>query len=185
MADVLIRPALEADVPAIQAIYAEAVRTGTGSFEIDPPDVATMVERWSGLVGGGFPYLVAMAGETDGSGARRETALLGYCYAGPYRPRPAYRFSVENSVYMAPAAQGRGIGGRLLAAVIAACEAQGRRRMIAVIGDSANLGSIRLHAAAGFAHVGVLPSVGFKHGRWLDTVLMQRALGEGDTSLPA
>ncbi len=174
MSDVLIRPATEADLPGITAIYDHAVRTGTATFELIPPDLAEMTRRFGALRDGGFPYLAA---ELDG-------AVVGYAYAGPYRPRPAYRFTVENSIYLAPASHRRGIGIQLLQRLIAECEARGYRQMIAVIGDSANAGSIGVHTRAGFQMIGTHPSVGLKFGRWLDTVLMQLALGEGDTTIP-
>jgi phosphinothricin acetyltransferase len=175
MSDVLIRPAAEADLPAITAIYDHAVRTGTATFELIPPDLAEMTRRFGALRDGGFPYLAA---ELDG-------AVVGYAYAGPYRPRPAYRFTVENSIYLAPASHRRGIGIQLLQRLIAECEARGYRQMIAVIGDSANAGSIGVHTRAGFQMIGTHPSVGLKFGRWLDTVMMQLALGEGDTTIPS
>jgi len=172
---VTIRPAKTSDIPTITRIYAPAVEHGTASFELTPPDEAEMAWRMSDLVGKGFPYIVA---ELDG-------VLAGYAYAGPYRVRPAYRLTVENSVYIAPDIQCRGIGRALLAALIEASEAGGFRQMIAVIGDSIKqAGSIRLHEALGFRHVGILDHVGFKHGRWLDSVLMQRALGAGATTAP-
>jgi phosphinothricin acetyltransferase len=174
MSDVLIRPAAEADLPAITAIYDHAVRTGTATFELIPPDLAEMTRRFGALRDGGFPYLAA---ELDG-------AVVGYAYAGPYRPRPAYRFTVENSIYLAPASHRRGIGIQLLQRLIAECEARGYRQIIAVIGDSANAGSIGVHTRAGFQMIGTHPSVGLKFGRWLDTVMMQLALGEGDTTIP-
>ncbi len=170
-----IRPATPADIPAMTRIYADAVVNGTASFELTPPDEAEMARRMQALLDAGYPYLAA---EADG-------ALLGYAYAGPYRPRPAYKLTVEDSVYVAPAAQGRGVGRALLAALIEACERCGYRQMLAVIGDSPRQpGSIALHAALGFREVGRLPDVGFKHGRWLDTLLMQRALGEGSATKP-
>ncbi len=172
----LIRDAADADIPVITAIYGHAVRHGRASFETEAPDEAEMRRRRAGIAGAGLPYLVA---ELPGTG------VVGYAYAGPYRPRPAYRFSLENSVYVAPDRQGAGIGRALLPALISRCEALDYRLMIAVIGDSANHASIRLHASCGFTHVGVLPSVGWKHGQWLDTVLMIRPLGQGDTAPPA
>ena len=174
MSDVLIRSAAEADLAAITAIYDHAVRTGTATFELIPPDLAEMTRRFGALREGGFPYLAA---ELDG-------AVVGYAYAGPYRPRPAYRFTVENSIYLAPASHRRGIGIQLLQRLIAECEARDYRQMIAVIGDSANAGSIGVHTRAGFQMIGTHPSVGLKFGRWLDTVMMQLALGEGDTTIP-
>ncbi|VIO65405.1 L-methionine sulfoximine/L-methionine sulfone acetyltransferase [Bradyrhizobium ivorense] len=170
-----IRPATEADLAAVTAIYEQAVRFGTATFELIPPDLAEMTRRYRALADGGFPYLVAVL---DGR-------VAGYAYAGPYRPRPAYRFTVENSVYLDPAVHRRGIGLRLMERLIADCEAAGFRQMIAVIGDSANAGSIGLHGRCGFQMIGTHPSVGLKFGRWLDTVMMQRALGEGAATVPA
>lgn len=166
----VVRPALASDLPAVTAIYGEHVRHGSASFEIEPPDLGEITRRHAAIVDAGLPYLVAQIGDD----------LAGYAYAGPYRPRPAYRFTVEDSVYLAPGMQGRGIGRALLTALIEACRNAGRRQMIAIIGDSANLASIGLHAALGFRHVGTLTDVGFKHGRWLDSVIMQRALVEPD-----
>ncbi|MFD2183373.1 GNAT family N-acetyltransferase [Rhodoplanes azumiensis] len=170
-----LRDCAAGDLPAVTAIYAEAVRHGRASFELEPPDLAEMTRRRDALVAGGFPYLVA---EIDGT-------IAGYAYAGPYRSRPAYAWTVENSVYVAPPMQGRGLGLALLTRLIDAATAHGFRQMIAVIGDSANHASIRLHTRAGFAPVGVLRASGFKHGVWLDSVLMQRALGDGDRTPPA
>ena len=174
MSEPEIRPAVVADLAAITAIYDEAVLTGTATFELDPPDLAEMTRRFETLAASGFPYLAALQGGR----------IAGYAYAGPYRPRPAYRFTVENSVYLDPAMQRRGIGGRLLQRLMADCEARGFRQMIAVIGDSANAGSIAVHRNAGFQMIGTHPAVGFKFGRWLDTVMMQRALGRGGQTLP-
>jgi L-amino acid N-acyltransferase YncA len=170
----LVRPAREADLAAVTAIYREHVLHGSASFEIEPPDLAEMERRRAAIVDAGLPYLVA---QVDG-------AVAGYAYAGPYRPRPAYRFTVEDSVYLAAGMQGRGLGRALLAALIEACREAGRRQMIAIIGDSANRASIGLHAALGFRHVGTLTDVGFKHGRWLDSVVMQRALAPDVRSDP-
>jgi phosphinothricin acetyltransferase len=170
----VIRPAVPADIPAITSIYGEAVRSGTASFEWTPPDEAEMTRRMGLIRDRGFPYLVA---EEAG-------AVRGYGYAGPYHTRPGYRWTVEDSIYVAPDAQRRGVGRRLLAGLIADVEAGGYRQMVAVIGDSANAGSIGLHAALGFRQVGTFRSVGFKFGRWLDSVIMQRALGPGDGSVP-
>ena len=170
----IIRDGTEADLPAITAIYGHAVRTGTASFEYDPPDLAEMTRRRADVLGKGFPYLVA---ELDG-------VVAGYAYANTYRARPAYRFSVEDSIYIAPDRQGAGIGRQLLPALLQRCEALDQRLVIAVIGDSASLPSIRLHASCGFAHAGSLPNVGWKHGRWLDTVFMVRALGPGAGAPP-
>jgi phosphinothricin acetyltransferase len=169
-----IRPATEADLPAITEIYEHAVLHGTATFELIPPDLAEMTRRFKTLTDNGYPYLVAVL---DGR-------AIGYAYAGPYRPRPAYRFTVENSVYLAPATHRRGIGTQLLQRLIAESQARGYRQMIAVIGDSANAGSIGVHSRMGFTMIGTHPNVGFKFGRWLDIVMMQRALGEGAVTLP-
>jgi phosphinothricin acetyltransferase len=174
MSDISIRAATPADIPAITRIYAHAVRHGTASFELEPPNEAEMSRRMRALADGGFPYLVA---EID-------AAIAGYAYAGPYRARPAYRFSVENSVYVAPEAHRRGVGRVLLNALIGECETRGYRLMIAVIGDSAQTPSIELHRAAGFKLVGAFEGVGYKFNRWLDTVLMQRPLGKGSSAPP-
>ncbi len=174
MSDPVIRSATLADIPAITEIYAEAVNHGTATFELTPPDAAEMARRFDELARGGFPYLVATL----------ESRVIGYAYASLYRARPAYRFTVENSVYLAPASHRRGIGLVLLTALIVQCEARGYRQMVAVIGDSANAASVGVHARAGFEMTGTLLNVGFKFGRWLDTVLMQRALGEGGTTTP-
>jgi phosphinothricin acetyltransferase len=171
---VSIRPATPADIPAITRIYADAVEHGTASFELTPPDEAEMTRRMNDLISNNFPYLAA---DVDG-------ALGGYAYAALYRTRPAYRDTLEDSVYIAPAMQGRGIGRALLKALVETAAARGFRQMIAVIGDSDQAASIALHAGLGFAYVGTLPNVGFKHGRWLDTVLMQLALGPGSTTPP-
>lgn len=172
-----IRPAEDGDVPAIQAIYAHHVLHGIASFEEEPPDQAEIARRMADVRARGLPYLVAE--DRPGSGA-----ILGYAYAGTYRARPAYRFTLEDSVYVLPGKGGKGIGSALLGELIDRCAALGYRQMIAVIGDSANHGSIRLHARHGFREVGVLHSVGFKHGRWVDSVYMQRPLGSGDGTLP-
>ncbi|BCM86099.1 GNAT family N-acetyltransferase [Methylobacterium indicum] len=172
--ETVLRPCREDDVAAITAIYAQAVATGRASFEIDPPDEAEMARRRAALVESGYPYLVA----------ERAGAVVAYAYAGPYRTRPAYRGTLENSVYVRPDQAGRGLGRRLMERLIAEATEAGFRQMVAVIGDSANAASIGLHAALGFRHVGVLTSVGWKHGTWLDTVLMQRALGPGDGAPP-
>lgn len=172
-----IRPAAAADIAAITAIYRHAVLHGTASWEIDPPDEAEMARRREAILAGGYPYLVA---ESDG-------ALRGYAYAGAYRPRPAYRATVENSIYVAPDAQGQGVGSALLDALMAACATGGFRQMMAVIGDGtgASIGSRRLHERAGFRLIGIAEKVGFKHGRWLDQMLMQKELGEADATPPA
>ena len=172
--EVEIRPAVSEDLEEITAIYGHHVLHGLASFEETAPTVEEMASRYSALVELGYPYLVA----SDG------IRLLGYAYAGPYRTRPAYRFSVENSVYISKDAIGLGAGGRLLDALIRDCEAGGFRQMIAVIGDSDNAASIGLHASRGFERAGLLANVGFKHGRWVDSVFMQRALGSGGDDLP-
>jgi phosphinothricin acetyltransferase len=172
-----LRPAETGDVPGIQAIYAHHVLHDIASFEEEPPDQAEMQRRMTDVLARGLPYLVAE--DRPGSGA-----ILGYAYAAPYRARPAYRYSVEDSVYVLPGKGGRGIGSALLGELIERCAALGYRQMIAVIGDSDNAGSIRLHARHGFHHVGALASVGFKHGRWVDSVFMQLAIGPGDETLP-
>ena len=169
-----IRPAGPGDVAAITRIYGEAVANGTASFEIEPPPVVEMAWCLEALRAKNFPYVVAA----------RAGVVAGYAYAGPYHTRPAYRWSVEDSVYVAPEFQRQGLGRLLLARLVADAEARGFRQMIAVIGDAANAGSIELHAAAGFRHIGAVQSVGFKHGRWLDCVLMQRPLGHGNTTAP-
>jgi len=174
MSAISIRHATTADIPAITRIYAHAVRHGTASFELEPPDEAEMMRRQRALRDGGYPYLVA---EADGT-------VLGYAYAGPYRTRPAYRYTVENSIYIAPDAQRRGIGRMLLDRLIIESETRGYRLMIAVIGDSAQAPSIELHRAAGFKMVGAFEAVGYKFDRWLDSVLMQRPLGKGATAPP-
>jgi L-amino acid N-acyltransferase YncA len=171
---VRIRPAVPDDIAAITRIYTFAVEHGTATFEIDPPDEAEMARRHAALAADGYPYLVA----------ERGGAIAGYAYAGTYRARPAYRWSVEDSIYIAPEFHRQGIGSALLTRLIAESGARGFRQMIAVIGDSAQIPSIAVHARAGFAHIGTLRAVGFKHGRWLDTVLMQRPLGSGDTAPP-
>ena len=163
----MIRSSTAADVPAITAIYAHHVLTGTASFETDAPDEQEIGRRRGDVLARGLPYLVA---EIDGQ-------VAGYAYAGVYRPRFAYRFTVENSVYVHPELRRHGIGRALMAPLIEGCERAGARQIVAVIGDSANTASIRLHECFGFRHVGVLRGVGFKFNRWLDTVLMQRELG--------
>ena len=169
-----IRPAKPSDIPAITRIYADAVEHGTASFELTPPDEAEMAQRMRHLLDNKFPYIVA---ETDG-------ALAGYAYASLYRTRPAYRFTVENSVYVAPDMHRRGIGRMLLEKLIEDCTMLGFRQMIAVIGDSSQAASIGLHKACGFEPAGNLKNVGYKFGRWLDTPLMQRALGPGAATNP-
>jgi L-amino acid N-acyltransferase YncA len=164
-----VRAALPTDVASIQSIYAHHVRHGLGTFETEPPDVHEMASRHAQITAAGFPYLVAVdAG-----------AVVGYAYANHFRTRAAYRYTVEDSVYVAADAQRRGIGKALLAELVARCVAAGLRQMLAVIGDSANLGSIAVHRACGFENVGVLKAVGRKFDRWVDVVLMQRALARG------
>ena len=171
---VVIRDAGDGDLEAVLAIYAHHLLTGLASFEEEPPDLAEIARRRDAVVALGLPYLVAA----------RAGVVSGFAYAGPFRPRPAYRNTVENSVYVAPDAAGSGLGRLLLGALVERCSAAGYRQMVAVIGDSQNEASIALHAAMGFRHIGVLSSTGFKFGRWVDTVLMQRSLGQGDTTLP-
>ena len=170
-----LRPSTPADLPAITDIYADAVLTGTGTFELEPPDLAEMTRRRDDVLGKGLPWLVA----------ERGGQVLGYAYANHFRPRRAYRFCLEDSIYLHRDARGQGVGKLLLAELVGRCEALGARQMLAVIGDSANAGSIGVHAALGFAHTGVLQASGWKFGRWLDVVLMQRALGFGDSQAPA
>ncbi len=171
-----IRPATEADLDTITAIYAEAVRNGTSSYELDPPSRAEMGSRFAALAAGGHPYLVA----EDGEGT-----VVGYAYAGPFRPRAAYRFIVEDSIYLAPRAIGRGLGALLLGRLIEATAALGFRQIVAVIGDGRpDSASVRLHERLGFAHAGRLTGSGYKHGRWLDTVFMQLDLNGGNTVPP-
>ena len=171
---VTLRAAQLSDLPQIQQIYAHHVATGLASFEETPPDLAEMTRRYETLMAAGYPYLVALV---DGQ-------VEGYAYAGAYRARPAYRFSVENSIYVRADGRRRGIGKLLLEALIEESTRRGYRQMVAVIGDSANAASIGVHAACGFAMIGTLPSIGFKFGRWVDSVLMQRPLGPGDTTSP-
>ena len=171
-----LRDSEAGDVPAITAIYGHWVTHGLASFELEPPSVMEMARRREAVLAGGYPHIVA----EDAAGR-----LLGYAYASVYRTRPAYRFAVENSIYVAPDAGHGGVGSLLLPTLIARCEAKGFRLMIAVIGDSGNAPSIGLHARHGFVHAGLLPAVGWKHGRWVDSVLMTRPLGPGATTAPA
>jgi L-amino acid N-acyltransferase YncA len=170
----LVRDADEADMPAVHAIYAHYVEQSIVTFEYDVPSLEDMLGRRRAVLGMGACYLVAREGEQ----------VLGYGYASSFRPRVGYRFTVEDSIYVDPNAQKRGVGKALLAAVIAHCERGPWRQMIAVIGDSANHASIALHARAGFSRIGTQRAVGFKHGRWVDTVEMQRSLGAGHGTLP-
>ena len=174
MAELHIRAATIADIPAIAAIYGAAVTSGTASFELQAPDASEMQRRWQTITSGGFPYLVA----------EQAGVVQGYAYVSQYRPRPAYRFSVENSIYVSVDAHRAGVGRQLLATLIEAATAKGYRQMIAVIGDSGQSASIGLHRRAGFTFAGTIHAVGYKHGRWLDSVLMQRALGPGDREPP-
>ena len=175
MTKFVLRAAKVSDAEALAAIYRPAVLTGTASFEIDPPDAAEMGRRMAAVVDAGYAYLVA----------ERAGAVIGYGYFNAYRPRPAYRWSVEDSIYLAPEAQGLGVGRALLDRLIEMATAQGFRQMVAVIGDSAQYPSIRLHRACGFHFAGTLHAIGFKGGKWLDGVMMQRPLGDGDTTPPA
>ena len=171
----LIRPATPADLPAITAVYAWNVLNGTGTFELEAPDLAEMTRRHADVTGKGLPWLVA----------ERAGQVLGYAYANHFRPRRAYRFCLEDSIYLLPEAQGQGAGRLLLAELMARCEAAGTRQMLAVIGDSANLGSIGVHRTLGFEQVGLMKSAGWKFDRWLDVVVMQKSLGQGDAKAPA
>lgn len=171
---VLVRDAQASDMVAVQAIYAHHVLHGLATFEEVPPGVEEIQSRRAAVLAAGLPYLVAEIGGQ----------VMGYAYATAYRPRPAYRHTVEDSVYVAEGQGGRGIGAALLGALIARCEAGPWRQMVAVIGNSGNAGSIALHRRMGFGEVGTLRSVGFKLGRWVDTVLMQRAIGPGDGTPP-
>ena len=170
-----IRASRENDIPAITAIYRHHVLHSTGTFEIDPPTEADMTQRRADVLGKGLPYLVAEneAGE-----------ILGYTYCNWFKPRPAYRFSAEDSIYVADSARGQGVGRKLLDALCTAAEQAGVRRLLAVIGDSANTGSIGVHTAAGFSHAGLLRSAGWKFGQWRDIVLMDKPIGAGDTTAP-
>ena len=171
----IIRAATTDDADALAAIYGHHVLHGFGTFEEEPPPAVEMERRRAAVAALGLPYLVA---EADGR-------VLGFAYAGPFRPRAAYRYTVEDSVYVAPDAAGRGVGRALLAQVIAECEALGVRQVVAVIGDSGNLASIGLHRGLGFVDAGMGRSFGFKHGRWVDIVWMQKPLGDGDQTLPS
>ncbi len=177
---VAVRPARPADLPRILEIYGHHVLHGLASFEETPPDLAEMTQRFEAILARGLPYLAAEAAPREGAAPE----ILGYTYAGPYRPRPAYRFTVENSVYVAPGLEGRGVGRALLEELIVRCTALGLRQMIAVIGDSGHLPSIAFHESFGFTKIGTLSAVGFKFGRWVDSVILQRALGRGDGTPP-
>ena len=171
-ATLLIRPSSPADLPAITAIYAHHVTHGKGSFELDAPDLEEMTRRRTDVLTKGLPHLVASRG----------AEVLGFAYAGTFRPRPAFRFLAEDSVYIHADHAGQGIGRALLAELLRHCEALGIRQMLAVIGDSGNAGSMGLHRSLGFEQSGILKASGWKHGQWLDTVFMQKALGLGDSS---
>jgi phosphinothricin acetyltransferase len=170
----LIRPALPGDLPAITSIYGANVLAGTGTFEIDPPSLADMTARHADVTGKGLPWIVS---EVDGM-------VLGYAYANHFRLRPAYRYTLEDSIYLAPEAQGQGLGRLLLAELMTRCTALGVRQLLAVIGDADNLGSIGVHRSCGFTYLGAMPAVGWKFECWLDVVLMQRALGPGASTAP-
>jgi len=176
MSDTLVlRPAVETDLPAITAIYGDAVAYGTASYELEPPSLEEMTRRWRALTEREFPYFTA----------ERGGVVLGYAYAGPYRERRAYRFTVENAVYVAAATRRSGVGRALMEKLIGTCEAKGFRQMIAVIGDGTNhAASVGLHAALGFRMIGMIEGSGYKFDRWLDTALMQRALGDGASGAP-
>lgn len=169
-----LRPSTDADLPAVTAIYGHHVTHGTGTFETTPPTEAEMTARRADVLGKGLPYLVA---ELDGR-------VLGFAYCNWFKPRPAYRFSAEDSIYMSEAARGKGMGAQLLAALSQAAEAVGVRKLIAVIGDSANAGSVGVHRSQGFTHVGVLKDCGWKFDAWRDVVLMEKVLGEGSRTKP-
>ena len=173
-APLLIRPSTSDDLDALQAIYAWHVAHGTGTFELEAPDRAEMARRRDDVLSKDLPWLVA----------ERAGAVLGYAYANHFRPRRAYRFCLEDSIYLADAARGQGLGRLLLAELVSRCEAAGARQMLAVIGDSANAGSIGVHRSLGFEHTGLLKASGWKFGAWRDVVIMQRALGAGDTTAP-
>ena len=170
----LIRHSTLADLPAITAIYGWNVLNGTGTFELDPPDQTEMSRRRDDVLFKGLPWLVV----------QRDGIVLGYAYANHFRPRKAYRFCLEDSIYLAAEAKGQGLGRLLLAELMARCEALGARQMLAVIGDSANLGSIGVHRTLGFEHIGVLKAAGWKFDQWRDVVMMQKALGTGSSTVP-
>ena len=175
MPPLIIRPSTAADLPAITRIYGLAVLEGTGTFELEAPDEAEMARRRDAVLGNGLPWITA----------ERAGAVLGYAYANHFRPRRAYRFCLEDSIYLDPSARGQGVGRLLLAELLAQCEARGARQMLAVIGDSANASSVGVHRACGFEPAGLFKAAGWKFERWLNVVLMQKSLGEGSTSAPA
>jgi len=170
----LIRPARDEDVAAVTTIYTHHVLHGTGTFEMDPPSESDMASRRADVLARGLPWLVA----------EEQSQITGFAYCNWFKPRPAYRFSAEDSIYLAPHAKGQGLGRMLLAELSLQAERAGVRKLIAVIGDSANTGSIGVHRTAGFVHVGVLASCGWKFDRWLDVVLMEKTLGLGDSTSP-
>ena len=170
----VVRPSTDADLPDIARIYGDAVRHGTGTFELDAPDTAEMARRRADVLDKGLPWLTA----------EREGRVIGYAYANHFRPRRAYRFCLEDSIYLDESVRGQGVGRVLLAELLAQCEARGARQMLAVIGDGANAGSVGVHRACGFESCGQFAAAGWKFGRWLDVVLMQKALGEGATTEP-
>jgi len=172
--EISIRAATLSDASAIHEIYSYHVQHGTASWELEPPTLEEFQARMTNIFAQGYPYFVAEIDET----------LVGHTYASAFRPRPGYRYTVENSVYVHPQYQRRGLGRLMLAHLINVCEGLGYRQMVAVVGDSQNTPSIRLHQELGFVHIGTLTGIGFKHGRWLDSVLMQRTLGDGDQRLP-
>jgi phosphinothricin acetyltransferase len=173
--DFVLRDARESDVPTITAIYGHEVAIESASWELDPPSETEILARYRSVTGHGYPYVVAVA----------DHRVVGYAYASAYRPRPGYRYTVEDSVYIAPDARGRGVARTLLRYLINACSARGYRQMVAVIGGTEQAASIGLHRAEGFVEVGRLPDIGRKFDRWLASVLMQRALGDGSTTAPA
>lgn len=170
----IIRPSQDNDIPQITAIYAHHVLHGTGTFEVDPPNEADMTQRRADVLSKNLPYLVAADGQH----------LLGFAYCNWFKPRPAYRYSAEDSIYLAADAAGKGLGRAMLAELMTQAERAGVRKLIAVIGDSNNQGSIGVHRSAGFSHVGTLKSCGWKFDQWLDVVMMDKSLGEGDSSTP-
>jgi L-amino acid N-acyltransferase YncA len=186
---IVVRDARDEDIAALAALYGHHVLHGVATFEVEPPDEAEMGRRLHDLTGRGFPWLVAESVTSgaggSGSAMKGTPRLLGFAYAGPYRSRVAWRYTVEDSIYVHPDATGRGVGRLLLQRLLEICVQRGYRQMVAVIGDSANAASIKLHAACGFEHVGTLRNVGIKFGRWVDSVLMQCALGDGASIIPA
>ncbi|RNM28544.1 N-acetyltransferase [Dickeya undicola] len=174
MSSIVIEDARAEHIAAIRDIYAQHVRHSLATFETEPPDEAEMRQRWLKIRDAGLPWLVATQNQQ----------VLGYCYLGMHRTRVAYRFTLEDSIYLHPDHLGKGIGKRLLSAALSQAEQQGYRQVISVVGNSENQASLQLHLSLGFEQIGTLRSVGMKHGRWVDTVLLQRALGEGDASLP-